>query len=116
MLSPCDIAPSPGESGQKKTLKEGALAGLTEFVQRFQQIGVHTGGDLEAMVKQGADVNVKNQEGWTPLVCFVSTMRCVCICFVDFICFGSLPALRKATSTSSRRWWRRPRSPPRPRS
>lgn len=43
---------TPGESGQKKTLKEGALAGLTEFVQRFQQIGVHTGGDLEAMVKQ----------------------------------------------------------------
>lgn len=43
---------TPSDGGRKKSLQPSALKGLTEFVERFNQISVHTSPELDAMVKQ----------------------------------------------------------------
>lgn len=43
---------TPGEDGKRRALSDKAIAGLTEFVTKFQSISVHTSPELDAMVKQ----------------------------------------------------------------
>lgn len=43
---------TPGEDGKKKTLNDKALKGLSEFVERFRQCGVHSSPELDDMIKQ----------------------------------------------------------------
>lgn len=43
---------APGEDGKKKQLNDKALKGLSEFVERFRQCGVHSSPELDQMIKQ----------------------------------------------------------------
>ena len=57
------------ESGSRKKLSEKAMSGLAEFVQRFNQVSVHTSPELDGLVKQiqqisqGVDVKAINANG-----------------------------------------------------
>ena len=53
---------TPNESGRRRSLSPKAIEGLKDFVERFQQLGIHTSGELDSMVRsiqeiaQGVDV------------------------------------------------------------
>lgn len=47
---------TPGADGKRKSLNDKALTGLREFVDRFQQVAVHTSPELDALIKQAEQI------------------------------------------------------------
>lgn len=58
---------APSESGRRRSLSPKAIEGLNDFVQRFQQLGIQTSGELDSMVRsiqeiaRGVDVAALKQ-------------------------------------------------------